>query len=336
MLNMKKIISTAIKSVATLALLQGADLDAANLRHNRILIQESIHHVRDFHRRGRTEFNQAERKLTQVRHDIFDLRPSQDKFMLERSLDEALRALRDYRMPDFSVARIVEDRGHESISIIDRLIRLDEPQRGHPALERAIVSLNRASDDTRMGRIGSAQMALRDALSNVRSFRHDRDLDNAAFHIQQAEQALHDRFLPVYRQIEIVDQNVRNAIRLIQQSREYLDRRPAPPSYDYLGETRSFSDRYVSTETVFVGRNEGRFDNIALTARQSDLRIDRVEVTFGNGRIQVFYGRFLRMHERLILDLRGNNDRIIRSIRITAQSSGGPRSPLGSVVVTGL
>jgi len=102
-----------------------------------------------------------------------------------------------------------------------------------------------------------------------------------------------------------------------------------------LGETGEFASLFTSTQSIFVGARQGNFRAIVLIAKGADMRIDRVDITLGNGRSFTVGGSFVRENGRLVINLPGQ-DRFIRSISISGQSYGDYRRNRATVVVKGI
>lgn len=333
---MKNVFLTATKSVMALAVLHVGVANSANLRQNKLLVEDAIKHAQQHSRRGDSELRHAEHNLSIVRNDIFDLRRSQEKLELERTLDDALRALRDHHMPSYRIADIVEDRGEQALRLINRLMHDDDHGQINPDMENAIESLERALNAAQYGRNGMAKLQLSNAQNDLRMYRGDRDIMAALRNIQQADFALSDRFLNPRRQLDIVQSNIREAIACIKASRDYFQRRPDHGNdRDLLGETGEFASLFTSTQSIFVGARQGNFRAIVLIAKGADMRIDRVDITLGNGRSFTVGGSFVRENGRLVINLPGQ-DRFIRSISISGQSYGDYRRNRATVVVKGI
>jgi hypothetical protein len=320
-----------IFAITTLfALIGSVGANAANLRQNRFLVQEAITAAERFRRPGDGELRRAEDNLSQVQRDIYDLRPSFDKSQLERSLDDALWALRDYRLPDYQKADAVVRSGRNALVSLDRLERdSQQDNRGvRRELDRSIESLERASRLTRDLRFGEAQNEIIAAQNTLACHQmRDRDIESAKRELDRAYQILNDRYRHPRQIQDDSDRSLRAARDLILRSRLYTEGDSRPDGRDELARTRNFSSRYSTTEYVDVGRQEGRIMGLEFTARDSSLRIDEIEVVYGNGRSEVFAGGFVNDGSTLRLDLRGN-DRLVQRIRVTAQSMNG-RRPFG-------
>jgi hypothetical protein len=326
-------IATIFAVVATLS------AHAANLRQDRILVEESIAHAQNLRYPGDGELRRAEDKLSIVQRDIFDLRPSFDKQRLERALDDALRALRDYRLPDYQKKDVVVRSGYEALSAIDQLSR-ETDTGARRELDQSLMRLDTVIRHTRILRFDYASSEVRTIQISLARFQRDLDIQGALGELDRMQRMLADRYLnPRFVQDEISrgSELVRT---LVMQSRTYRDDRGDSDrdERDVLGRTNPFGSRMPTTEFIEVGRVDGRFAGLQFKARGANIRIDSIEVTFGNGRSEVFYGGFVNEGTDLRIDLRGQ-DRIVSRIRVTAQSMdmGGRRfGDAGHFVVRGL
>lgn len=331
---------------AVLALLGSVSVNAANLRQNRILVQESIRHAEFFQNNYRRpdyfQLRQAEDKLTFVQSDIRDLRDSREKQNLERSLDEALRALLDRRLPDDLKARAVIQNGNMALVSIDALDRGDGgwggENRTRRELDSALFELSKIDRSVRDRRFEEADRIVRSVISRLQAYvRSDRDIDDAVRELDVLSRILCDRYANPRVIEDQAARSVRIANDLVLRSRTYRD--GGRDGYDdnrgELGRT-GYLGQYSTTDVIRVGRNEGRFVALNVKAFEADIRLDSIEVVYGNGRREIFRGGFLRQGETLRLDLRGL-DRAILEIVVTGQSMGrgGPRQRDGFLVVSG-
>jgi hypothetical protein len=325
--------------LAAFAFLTSFGASAANLRQDRILVEESISHAQNHRRPGDGELRRAEEKLSIVQRDIFDLRPSREKLSLERSLDDALRALRDFSMPIFQKTDIVVRSGQDALRAIDQLSRESESG-ARRELDQALSRLDIVVRHTRTLRFDYASMEVRSIQTSLSRFQRDRDIESALRELDRMQRMLADRYMNprvVQDEISRSSELVRT---LVTQSRIYRDDRDDGDrdERDLLGRTNPFGSRMATTEYIEVGHVDGRFAGLQFKARGANIRIDSIEVTFGNGRSEVLYGGFVNEGSLLRIDLRGQ-ERIVTRIRVTAQSMdmGGRRfGETGHFVVRGL
>lgn len=330
---MKNILSTATICLAV----HSVTADAANLQRDKVLVQEVIE-LAYAGRQGPpgSQLYRMEQNLSVVRNDIFDLRHSQDKLSLEMSLDRALYALRSRGMSIPAILNTVVSESQTSLSIIDRLIYQESSSGTSIIMNNAIQFLERSKVAALQSQPWIAQDHLNLARSELSRLQALRDylIDRALMEMSQASTVLNDRYLDPRRKLSEFQRLVDSAIFSIRSSPNY---RNGQDSVDRvkLGETRQFSNRRSSTETIFVSQNMGTFDTIALIARHARIHVEMVEVTFGNGRSQMFYlNQRLEANLPLNLALNGRNGRFIQSIRITAQTMDAAR--LGTIVVRGV
>jgi hypothetical protein len=321
------------------AFLTSFGVHAANLRQDRLLVEESISHAQNHRRPGDGELRRAEDKLSIVQRDIFDLRPSREKLSLERSLDDALRALRDFRLPPYQKTDIVVRSGQDALRAIDQLSRESESG-ARRELDQSLQRLDLVVRHTRTMRFDYASIEVQAIQTSLTRFQRDRDIDSALRELDRMQRMLSDRYMNpriVQDEISRSSELVRT---LVMQSRTYRDDREDGDrdERDLLGRTNPFGSRMPTTEFIEVGRYEGRFAGLQFKARGASIRIDSIEVTFGNGRTEVFYGGFVNEGTDLRIDLRGQ-ERFVARIRVTAQSMdmGGRRfGETGHFVVRGL
>lgn len=363
---MKKIIAP-LSAAFMIAGSLGAE--AADLRLNRDLVQQAIELSQQTRRSGRNEIQQAGYKLESVRSDIYDLRPSQDKSDLERALDDAVRAVRDYRMPDYQKADIVEDRGFAALEAIDRLLRYDDGRHnggwGDQSLDDVLFSMDRTVDNVRQGYIREATDDLHTILSELERYSRDADISQAVYSLEMLLRRLEDRYLSSQELLEMTEDSTREARDAILRSNTYRSGgrgdhdggydggvRPQPPRpaprppvvaptpprddvnmpRELLGHTASFSASHAVIQTL--NPQPAPFREIALVARRSDIRVDFVEIVFGNGRVQRVAGTLLAVNGRLLIGLDGTNGRFIKQIRIKGRSMNA-RAGEGSISVMG-
>ncbi|MEO5667181.1 MAG: hypothetical protein ABIR96_03905 [Bdellovibrionota bacterium] len=323
-------------TMAAFVFLGSVTANAANLRQDRQLIQDAI----DAAQRGRGPYNdglrRAEDNLSAVQRDIYDIRPTRDKDALCRSLDDALRALRDYRLPDYQKIDYVVRSANDALRSIDLLDRGTNSNAARFELDQALGQLDRISYLMRDRRFREAQDQVVSVQSVLNRYRGDRDLDDASRELDRVNQILGDRYLDPRRATDEMDRSARIVRELVMRSRIYRDDANVPGDRDDLATTRNFGRIFATTEMLNIGIYEGRFVGLVFIGLGADIRIDSIEVVYGNGRSEIFYGGYIRDNERLRLDLRGY-DRLIRSIRVTAQSmGGGRRSGDGALQIRGI
>jgi len=325
-------------TLMSVVLLGSVSATAANLRQDRILVQEAIAHAQNHRRPGDGELRRSEDKFLQVQRDIFDLRPSTDKMRLERSLDDALRALADMRLPVFQKVDTVVRSGNEALRAIDALDRSTNSG-ARVELTQTLVQLDRSLQLTRTLNFRQAQNEVRFAQTILSRHTRDIDLMSAVRELDRLALVLGDRYMDPRQIVRQAEYSVRIARDLILRSRTYNDVGDpnVPGDRDTLGQTRNFGARYATTEVITVGRYEGRFTKLAFRALGGDVRIDSIEIVYGNGRTEILHGGFIKESDVLRIDLRGQ-DRAIQSIRITAQSvsMGGRRLSEASLLVRGI
>lgn len=88
-----------------------------------------------------------------------------------------------------------------------------------------------------------------------------------------------------------VNQGRQAVIQLIRSSQTFEE--GAEGNRVRFGQTGIFDKRFLSTEVVHVGIHNGSYDKLLLTAKDGDLRIQSIQILFGNGRLQTVYGGFL-------------------------------------------
>jgi len=319
------------------ALLGSVSANAANLRQDRILVQESIRHAENFSRPGEAALRKAEDKLTFVQRDIRDLRDSNHKMRLERSLDEAIRSLMDRRLSDRQKSNDVIRHGNDALVSIDALERSDNSSGARRELDSAVSELDRVVRVVRDRRMMEAERIVRDVQISLNRFgRADRDLEDASRELDRLSRLLGDRYLNPRQLEDLSARSVRAASDLILRSRTYREGgRDNNDGRDELGRTGRIGIR-STTDVIQVGRHEGRFVGLEIKAKEADIRLDSIEVVFGNGRSEIFRGGFILQGETLRLDVRGQ-ERAISSIMIRAQTMArGARGDEGFLIVRGL
>jgi hypothetical protein len=326
-------------ALSTLLLLGSVTAVAADLRHARLLVQESIDHAQRARHPHDGELWRAEDKLSVVQRDTYHLRPSYPKQQLERSLDEALRALRDYRMPHFHKTSIVVRSGSDALQAIDELMRNDRGRGDNRQLAQALDLIERSLHLIRQDRTHQAQTLLDDVRSLLNPFDRDRDIQLAQREISHLSSRLSDRWMSPRERIALAEDTTRTARDAILRSRAYREgdgrdgRHPGDPRE--LGRTRNYMSHYPTVQDIHVNAHGGNVRELVLTAHGSSIRIDSLEVLYSSGVSEMFYGGFIQEHNRLNLVLR-SREPSIRRIRITAQSAGGHRHRDGHIVVHGI
>jgi|GEM_PF-2548745 len=332
---MKKILSTAI-----ICLGMGATLaHAANLTYDKQLLEEAValsqsnspRPGRPGYGRGRpvNPLREIEVKVSSVRRDIETLGYSQDKLTLQRSLDEALRALRDRWLTVEQVMDAVEYRGEESLRVVNMLLIQEANQNYNPFMQSAQYALGRSSlaVSNMSLQTAASQLALaKQDLLNIR-IPGDRYVDIALSQIARAQSLLGGSF--DYYRVNEFRTLVSDASRNIGLSPNYR----TGAIGQLLGETGQFNTARASLQTIYVGRQAGALTHITMLAKGASIRVENVRIAFANGNTKDFPQRQrIVAGDRLSLDLPGAERGVI-SVTITAQSLGNVK---GSLVLRGI
>ncbi len=321
-----------ITPIATLAILASSHAMAANLRYDKQLVQDAVSLAQQakFRMPGTMLLRQSQQKLEFARQDITDLRPSPIKRQLATVLDDAIDALDARYANKFRQIQIVESSGTQALRLINRL--MDNKADVREDLKEVIQMVNNAQEAVQDDNMMRAVRLLQNAIDELNDYQGDRQLNNAIREARQIIQTLTDRRAPHREKMRAMMQGRQTIIDLIRTSRTFEE--GGRGGRIELGQTRAFATRYFSTEVVMVGVRSGDYDTLLLTAEDADIRIQDVEIEFGNGGVQRVRGGFVGENQTLSIDLRGFQERHIRRVKITASSMesrnggrGGPGGP---------
>jgi hypothetical protein len=204
------------------------------------------------------------------------------------------------------------------------------PDPGRPDLQLE-QALRLAYDLPRSLQYGGPQRALMDTQQIrglLRATIYDRDIEQADRAAMDLEFRLNDYRLPPHVKLRAVEDGSRFIADLIQRSEAFrrggggYPQPPVPPGYDYPQELGGVfvAPGRPSYQTIFVGRHLGQFHSLELRVEGAPVHLQRMDIVFGNGRVQSVYGLNLDGRMPLRIDLNGN-DRFIEQIRVIAAAA---------------
>ena len=183
--------------------------------------------------------------------------------------------------------------------------------------------LQRARQAAQNYRFDRSERFLNLVLSDVRTLDPSVEKRTMKRSLRDALMTLRDQYAYDFEKIDQVDRTVRVCLNNINQlQRGRGGEGPVHGARFALGETDRISQNRQAHKTIQVAPGQGRFRGIELVARKSAIDVYRVEVTFGNGRVQVVNGRRLGDGQSFSFRLRGNQGRNVKQVLVVATSRG--------------
>jgi len=327
-------IKKILTPIAVVAVLASAPAMAANLQYNKQVVKDALQLIDQakYQFPGTMLMNRAENKLRYVLSDVRDLAPSPAKRQLKSALDDAIEALNNNYMPKFRKLNIAETEATQALKLINRLQRQDDS--AQEDLTEVIHMVNKAHTAVHDDNMNRAVRLLMNAIDELNDHRGDHNLVSAIREARQTIRVLEDRYARLPEKKRTMNQARQEMIQLIRSSRTFQDG-AGGNEVERFGRTGVFAKRYFSTEIVYVGVHSGSYSKLLLTAKDGDIRIQNIQIEFGNGNVQTVYGGFVSEGETMRVELNGRNDRQIRRIKITATSQRGRYNDAGFLVLKG-